>query len=74
MPLGLLTTPNHPYPPCKAGAVSHLGLAGSDYDGKYLDQTHSSCQSRFSAQHPNDQETGAQIKTYDQHLTLEIVK
>lgn len=56
------------------GQAGHLGLAGSDYDGKYLDQTHSSCQSRFSAQHPNDQETGAQIKTYDQHLTLEIVK
>ena len=56
------------------GQAGRLGLAGSDYDGKYLDQTASSCQSRFSAQHPNDPETGAQIKQYDQHLTLEIVK
>lgn len=53
--------------------AGHMTLAGSKGEGLYIDQTHSSGQSRFSAQRPND-ESGAQVKTYDQHVTFEIVE
>ena len=53
--------------------AGHMTLEGSKGAGLYIDQTHSSGQSRFSAQRPND-ESGAQVKTYDQHVTFEIVE
>jgi hypothetical protein len=56
------------------GQVGHVTLIGSKSAGKYIDWTHTSCQSRMSAQQPNNTETGAANKVYDQHVLLEIVK
>lgn len=54
--------------------VGHVTLIGSKQADKYIDWTHTSGQARFSAQHPNDPETGAAIKEYTQHATIEIVE
>lgn len=56
------------------GQAGHLCLNGAKFSGKYIDCTHASGQTRFSAQHPSDPETGAAIKTYNQHVLLEIVE
>ena len=56
------------------GQAGHVSLAGAKYAGKYIDWTHTSGQTRFSAQHPNNPDTGAAIKEYNQHVLLEIVE
>lgn len=56
------------------GQAGRLGLSGARYSGKYIDCTHASGQTRFSAQHPSNPETGAAIKEYNQHVLLEIVE
>lgn len=55
------------------GEAGRVALIGTKNDGKYIDEVSTSCQSRLSAQHPNDPETGAAIKEYNQHVLLEIV-
>lgn len=52
--------------------AGHLGLDGAKYQGLYIDQTHTSGQSRFSGQTPNNPETGEQVKEYDEHATFTI--
>ena len=52
--------------------VGHLGLDGAKFQGLYIDQTHTSGQSRFSGQTPNNPETGEQVKEYDEHATFTI--
>ncbi len=56
------------------GQAGHLCLTGSKNAGKYIDCTHESGQTRFSAQHPSDPETGAAVKEYNQHVLLEVVE
>ena len=53
--------------------AGHLGLDGSKNDGLYTDRTDAGGQTRFSAQRPST-EDGTAVKTYDQHVTIEIVK
>ena len=52
--------------------AGHLGLDGAKFQGLYIDQTHTSGQSRFSGQTPNNPETGEQVKEYDEHATFTI--
>ena len=52
--------------------AGHLGLDGAKFQGLYNDQTHTSGQSRFSGQKPNNPDTGAQVKEYDEHATFTI--
>ena len=52
--------------------AGHLGLDGAKFQGLYIDQTHTSGQSRFSGQTPNNPDTGAQVKEYDEHATFTI--
>ena len=56
------------------GQAGRLCLNGAKFAGKYIDWTHASGQTRFSAQHPSNPETGAAIKEYNQHVLLEIVE
>lgn len=56
------------------GQAGHLALSGAKYSGKYIDWTHTSGQTRFSAQHPSNPETGAAIKEYNEYVLLEIVE
>lgn len=56
------------------GQAGRLCLSGAKYAGKYIDCTHASGQTRFSAQHPSNPETGEAIKEYNQHVLLEIVE
>ena len=56
------------------GQAGRLCLNGAKFAGKYIDCTHASGQTRFSAQHPSNPETGAAIKEYNQHVLLEIVE
>lgn len=53
--------------------AGHLGLDGSKNDGLYIDRTEAGGQTRFSAQRPS-LEDGTAVKTYDQHITIEIAK
>ena len=53
--------------------AGHLGLEGSKNNGLYLDRTEAGGQTRFSAQRPST-EDGTAVKTYDQHVTIEIAK
>lgn len=53
--------------------AGHLGLDGSKNDGLYTDRTDAGGQTRFSAQRPS-KEDGTAVKTYDQHVTIEIAK
>lgn len=55
------------------GQAGHLGLDGSKNDGIYTDRTDAGGQTRFSAQRPST-EDGTAVKTYDQHVTIEIAK
>lgn len=56
------------------GQAGHLGLEGNkNYNGLYIDQTHSSGQTRFSAQRPSNAD-GTAVKQYDQHVTIEFVE
>ena len=52
--------------------AGHLGLDGAKFQGLYIDQTQTSGQSRFSGQKPNNPDTGAQVKEYDEHATFTI--
>lgn len=56
------------------GMAGHVCLNGAKYSGQYIDCTHASGQTRFSAQHPSDPDTGVAIKEYNQHVLLEIVE
>ena len=56
------------------GQAGRLCLSGAKYSGKYIDCTHASGQTRFSAQHPSNPETGEAIKEYNEHVLLEIVE
>lgn len=42
-------------------------------DGKYIDIINQSCQSRFSAQHPSN-EDGSAVKEYNEHVTLKFAE
>ena len=53
--------------------AGHLGLDGSKNDGLYIDRTEAGGQTRFSAQRPS-LEDGTAVKTYDQHITIEIAE
>ena len=53
--------------------AGHLGLDGSKNKGLYIDRTEAGGQTRFSAQRPS-KEDGTAVKTYDQHLTIEVAK
>lgn len=53
--------------------AGHLGLDGSKNDGLYIDRTEAGGQTRFSAQRPS-KEDGTAVKTYDQHVTIEIAE
>lgn len=55
------------------GEAGRVALSGAKFDGKYIDEVSTSCQSRLSAQHPSNPETGAAVKEYNQHVLLEIV-
>lgn len=55
------------------GQAGHLCLDGTKNDGLYIDQTQSGGQTRFSAQRPS-KEDGTAVKTYDQHVTIEIAE
>lgn len=56
------------------GQAGRLCLNGAKFSGKYIDCTHASGQTRFSAQHPSNPDTGAAVKLYNQHVLLEIVE
>ena len=56
------------------GQAGRLSLNGSKYSGKYIDWIHTSGQTRFSAQHPSDPQTGEAIKEYNEYVLLEIVE
>lgn len=56
------------------GQAGHLSLNGAKYSGKYIDWIHTSGQTRFSAQHPSDPQTGEAIKEYNEYVLLEIVQ
>ena len=56
------------------GQAGRLCLSGAKYAGKYIDCTHASGQTRFSAQHPSNPETGEAIREYNEHVLLEIVE
>jgi len=56
------------------GQAGRLCLSGAKYSGKYIDCTHASGQTRFSAQHPSNPETGEAIREYNEHVLLEIVE
>ena len=56
------------------GQAGRLCLNGAKFAGKYIDCTHASGQTRFSAQHPSNPETGEAIKEYNEHVLLEIVE
>ena len=53
--------------------AGHLGLEGSKNNGLYLDRTEAGGQTRFSAQRPSTEDETA-VKTFDQHVTIEIAK
>ena len=53
--------------------AGHLGLDGSKNSGRYIDRTEGGGQTRFSAQRPS-KEDGTAVKTFDQHLTIEVAK
>ncbi len=53
--------------------AGHLGLDGSKNNGLYIDRTESGGQTRLSAQRPST-EDGVAVKTYDQHVTIEIAE
>ena len=56
------------------GQAGRLCLNGAKFAGKYIDCTHASGQTRFSAQHPSNPETGEAIREYNEHVLLEIVE
>ena len=56
------------------GQAGRLCLNGAKFAGKYIDWTHASGQTRFSAQHPSNPETGEAIREYNEHVLLEIVE
>lgn len=56
------------------GQAGHLSLNGAKFSGKYIDWTHNSGQTRFSAQHPSDPQTGTAVKEYNEYVLLEIVQ
>ena len=56
------------------GQAGRLCLSGAKFAGKYIDCTHASGQTRFSAQHPSNPETGEAIREYNEHVLLEIVE
>ena len=53
--------------------AGHLGLDGSKNSGLYIDRTEAGGQTRFSAQRPS-LEDGTAVKTYDQHVIIEIAE